>query len=73
MRVTERVPALPVIARVRPANTASQRVVVRVGLVRAEHLDIAGEKGLDWIFVKNVIWLSRVVMLSFEFATISPC
>ncbi|WP_188193303.1 GNAT family N-acetyltransferase [Nonomuraea sp. SYSU D8015] len=53
--VTERVPDLPVIARVRPANTASQRVAVRAGLVRAEHLDTAGEDGLDWIFAKNLL------------------
>ncbi|MFI6604822.1 hypothetical protein ACIBHX_52120 [Nonomuraea sp. NPDC050536] len=49
---TERVPDLPVIARGRPANTASQRVAVRAGLVRAEHLDIAG---LDWTFAKNLL------------------
>ncbi|MER5626454.1 hypothetical protein ABT061_36040 [Streptosporangium sp. NPDC002544] len=54
-RVTECVPDLPVIARVRPANTASQRVTVRAGLVRAEHLDIAGEDGLEWIFAKNLL------------------
>ncbi|NUW34664.1 GNAT family N-acetyltransferase [Nonomuraea sp. SMC257] len=52
--MTERVPDLPVIARVRPANTASQRVAVRAGLVRAEHLDTAGEDGLDQIFAKNM-------------------
>ncbi|WP_043636707.1 GNAT family N-acetyltransferase [Nonomuraea candida] len=52
--VTERVPDLPVIARVRPANAASQRVALRAGLVRAEHLDVAGEDGLDWIFAKNL-------------------
>ncbi|WP_211264037.1 hypothetical protein [Streptosporangium amethystogenes] len=44
-----------VIARVRPANTASQRVTVRAGLVRAEHLDIAGEDGLGWNFAKNLL------------------
>lgn len=54
-RVTERVPDLPVIARVCPANTASQRVTVRAGLVRAENLDIADEDGLDWIFAKNLL------------------
>nr|WP_311132539.1 GNAT family N-acetyltransferase [Nonomuraea gerenzanensis] len=52
--VTERVPDLPVIARVRPANIASQRVAVRAGLVRAEHLDTDGEDGPDWIFAKNL-------------------
>ncbi|MEV0751174.1 hypothetical protein [Streptosporangium sp. NPDC050280] len=53
--MTERVPDLPVIARVCPANTASQRVTVRAGLVRAENLDIADEDGLDWIFAKNLL------------------
>jgi RimJ/RimL family protein N-acetyltransferase len=53
--VTERVPDLPVIARVRPANTASQRVAVRAGMVRADHLDTAGEDGPDWIFAKNLL------------------
>ncbi|KAB8195285.1 GNAT family N-acetyltransferase [Nonomuraea phyllanthi] len=52
--VSERVPELPVIARVRPANLASQRVAVRAGLQRAEHLDTAGEDGLDWIFARNL-------------------
>ncbi|WP_214411374.1 GNAT family N-acetyltransferase [Sphaerisporangium fuscum] len=49
-----RVPDLPVIARVRPANIASQRVAVRAGLLRAGHLDTNGEDGLDWIFAKNL-------------------
>lgn len=40
----------PVVARVRPANVASQRVAERAGLVRAEHLDDVGQDGLDWIF-----------------------
>ena len=42
----------PVVARVRPANAASQRVAVRAGLVRAEHLDEDGEDGLDWIYTR---------------------
>jgi RimJ/RimL family protein N-acetyltransferase len=46
-------PDHPVIARVRPDNIASARVAARAGLHRAEHLDIHGEDGLDWIFVKN--------------------
>lgn len=41
---------LPLIARVRPANIASQRVAVRAGLIRAEHLDETGPDGLDWIY-----------------------
>ncbi len=40
----------PVVARVRPANVASQRVAVRAGLRRAEHLDEVGQDGLDWIY-----------------------
>ncbi|WP_197048720.1 hypothetical protein [Streptosporangium roseum] len=53
--MTKRVPDLAVIARVRPATTASRRVAVRAGLVRAEHLDIAGQDGLDWTFAKNLL------------------
>jgi [ribosomal protein S5]-alanine N-acetyltransferase len=43
-------PELPVIARIRPENLASQRVAARAGLVRAAHLDTVGEDGLDWIY-----------------------
>lgn len=50
---TSHVPGQPVIARVRPANTASQRVAQRIGLHRAQHLDTEGEDGLDWIFVSS--------------------
>ncbi|WP_189195546.1 GNAT family N-acetyltransferase [Micromonospora fulviviridis] len=46
-------PDHPVIARVRPENTGSQRVAVRAGLRRAEHLDSPGEDGLDWIFTSH--------------------
>ncbi|MBE1593825.1 GNAT family N-acetyltransferase [Nonomuraea angiospora] len=45
---------LPIIARARPANVASQRVAMRAGLVRAEHRDTCGEDGLDWVFVTNL-------------------
>ncbi|MFC4014457.1 GNAT family N-acetyltransferase [Nonomuraea purpurea] len=48
------VPDLPLIARVRPANVASQRVAVHAGLSRAEHLDESGEDGLDWIYAANL-------------------
>jgi RimJ/RimL family protein N-acetyltransferase len=44
-------PEYPLIARVRPRNVASQRVAIRAGLIRAEHLDQPGEDGLDWIYV----------------------
>jgi RimJ/RimL family protein N-acetyltransferase len=43
-------PDLPIIARVRPDNIASQRIAVKTGLQRAEHLDEVGEDGLDLIF-----------------------
>jgi RimJ/RimL family protein N-acetyltransferase len=46
----EHLPAFPVVARVRPANTASQRVAVKAGMVRAEHLDRPGEDGPDLLF-----------------------
>ena len=48
------VPDLPLIARVRPANVASQRVAIRAGLTRAEHLDTTGYDGVDWIFAANL-------------------
>ena len=40
----------PLIARVRPANTASIRVAEHVGLQRAERLDTVGEDGPDLIY-----------------------
>lgn len=49
-----RFPDLPLIARVRPANIASQRVAIRAGLTRAEHLDGTGYDGLDWIYAANL-------------------
>jgi [ribosomal protein S5]-alanine N-acetyltransferase len=48
-----RLPDQPLIARVRPANTASLKVAARAGLRRAPHLDTTGADGLDWIFVSN--------------------
>jgi len=45
-------PDMPVVARVRPANVASQRVAVRAGLVRAPMLDEAGEDGPDWLYAR---------------------
>ncbi|MZF89835.1 GNAT family N-acetyltransferase [Streptomyces sp. SID5643] len=44
-------PDLPLIARVRPANVASQRVATRAGLSRAQHLDTEGYDGFDWIYL----------------------
>ncbi|MEU4448547.1 GNAT family N-acetyltransferase [Actinosynnema sp. NPDC023926] len=46
----EHLPDLPVIARVRPANTASQHVATKAGLTRTEHLDRNGEDGPDLFF-----------------------
>lgn len=43
-------PGLPVLARIRPANVASQRVAARAGLTRAAHLDGPGLDGYDWVF-----------------------
>jgi [ribosomal protein S5]-alanine N-acetyltransferase len=43
-------PEWPILARVRPANIASQKVARNAGLARAEHLDDQGEDGLDWLF-----------------------
>jgi RimJ/RimL family protein N-acetyltransferase len=51
---SRQVPHLPLIARVRPANVASQRVAIRAGLTRAEHLDGTGYDGFDWIFATNL-------------------
>ncbi|MFD1146310.1 GNAT family N-acetyltransferase [Saccharothrix hoggarensis] len=46
----ENLPEHPVVARVRPANTASQRVAINAGLTRAAHLDRPGEDGPDLLF-----------------------
>jgi RimJ/RimL family protein N-acetyltransferase len=41
------------IARARPANSASQRVALKAGLHRAQPLDAQGEDGLDWIYSRR--------------------
>ena len=46
-------PQRPVIARVRPANTASARVAIHAGLTRAEDLDGPGYDGHDLVFVSK--------------------
>ncbi|GLU48523.1 hypothetical protein Nans01_28740 [Nocardiopsis ansamitocini] len=46
----EYLPVYPLVARVRSDNTASQRVALKAGLMRAPHLDDPGPDGLDWIF-----------------------
>jgi len=43
-------PHYPLIARVRPENTASHHVAVNAGLERAEHLDREGFDGFDCIY-----------------------
>ncbi|MET8624024.1 GNAT family N-acetyltransferase [Kitasatospora sp. NPDC004669] len=48
------VPELPLIARIRPENLPSQRVALRAGLRRAEHLDGPGCDGFDWIYASNL-------------------
>ncbi|WP_225859363.1 GNAT family N-acetyltransferase [Streptomyces albicerus] len=52
--VSRRVPDLPLIARVRPANMASQRVAIRAGLTRAVHLDTIGYDGPEWIYTAKL-------------------
>jgi len=47
-------PDVPLIARVRPANTGSQRVAIKAGLSRAEHLDGIGYDGFDWIYAAKL-------------------
>lgn len=51
---SRQLPDLPLIARVRPANIASQRVAIRAGLTRAAHLDATGDDGFEWIFAANL-------------------
>jgi ribosomal-protein-alanine N-acetyltransferase len=43
-------PEWTVVARVRPANLASQRVALNAGLHRTPHLDDVGEDGPDWLY-----------------------
>jgi RimJ/RimL family protein N-acetyltransferase len=52
-------PEMPVVARVRPANSASHRVAVRAGLVRAAHLDEPGFDGVDELYTAG--WVSPPV------------
>ncbi|MEU9121579.1 GNAT family N-acetyltransferase [Streptomyces sp. NPDC048506] len=49
------VPDVPLIARVRPADLASQRVAVRAGLIRAEHLYGEGYDGFDLIYAARPV------------------
>ncbi|WP_305782780.1 GNAT family N-acetyltransferase [Symbioplanes lichenis] len=46
----DHLPDWPVLARVRPANLASQRVAQRAGLTRDPAQDEPGEDGPDWMF-----------------------
>jgi RimJ/RimL family protein N-acetyltransferase len=46
-------PGHPLVARVRPDNTASLKVATRIGLRRAPQLDTEGYDGPDLIFTSN--------------------
>ena len=48
--VRHQVPGSRLIARIRPANVASQRVAIKVGLHHDPSLDEQGEDGLDLIY-----------------------
>ena len=48
--VRESLPTELVVARVRPTNTASQRVATKIGLRRDPASDDHGEDGFDWAF-----------------------
>jgi ribosomal-protein-alanine N-acetyltransferase len=47
-------PERPVIARVRPANTASARVAAAIGLQRRPDLDVVGDDGPDEVWAAAV-------------------
>jgi len=49
----ESLPGEIVLARVRPANLASQRVAAKLGLRRDPAFDDEGEDGLDWAFTNR--------------------
>lgn len=51
--VTASLPGARIIARVRPANLASQRVAIKAGLQRAPEFDEPGEDGLDLLFTST--------------------
>ncbi|WP_323385573.1 GNAT family N-acetyltransferase, partial [Streptomyces calidiresistens] len=46
----ERMPRLPVVARIRPANTASRRVALRAGLVHVPHARTSGPDGPEDLY-----------------------
>lgn len=46
----ESLPSELVVARIRPTNSASQRVATKIGLRRDPALDDQGEDGPDWAF-----------------------
>lgn len=47
------VPELDVVAKARPTNAASHRVLAKLGLVRRPSLDEAGEDGLENVYVRR--------------------
>ncbi|BFU43479.1 GNAT family N-acetyltransferase [Krasilnikovia sp. MM14-A1004] len=50
---TTHVPSRTVVARIRPENAASLKVVTRVGLRRARQLDTVGSDGPELIYTSN--------------------
>ena len=54
-------PEVPIIARIRPRNIASQRMAVGCGLARAQQLDFTGEDGLEWLYVDRSCRMTRPV------------
>lgn len=50
--ITRLRPERPLVARIRPGNTASARVAAKAGLVRAADLDTDGEDGPDHIWIR---------------------
>ncbi len=49
----EQQPGQTILARVRPKNVASQRVVTKLGLHRDAELDDMGDDGMDWAFTNR--------------------
>jgi RimJ/RimL family protein N-acetyltransferase len=49
-KALDEMPAVTIVARVRPDNRPSQRVALKAGLQRDATMDCQGEDGLDWAF-----------------------
>lgn len=48
-----RLPGLAVIARVRPQNAASRRIVTKLGLVKQPSLGVVGEDGFEDVYTRR--------------------